>query len=196
MSIKSPFILNLFFAAFALIALSACNVSTDSGGKSAFTNLCDPLITECLTNQPLYPVDPSTGYQPANTETPPTGGWVEALKAARTPEYQASKGADRIGAAYAHARGYTGEGTTISMMMTQPIDSGHTDLANKRIKGYKSATNDERTNPDTTASAGTCSGETNCGDNILGTHIAAIIAGESGNGGVQGIAYNAKIKPI
>ena len=82
------------------------------------------------------------------------------------------------------------------MMMAQPIDSGHTDLANQRIKGYKSATNADRTNPDSTASAGTCAGATACGDDILGTHIAALIAGESRNGGVQGIAYNAKIKPI
>ena len=198
MSIKSPFILNFFFCAFALIALSACTAGGGGDAKQpAFTNLCDPLITECLTNQPLYPVDPSTGYQPANTETPPSDGWVEALKAVRTTEYKASTGADRIGAAYAYARGtqFTGEGTTISMMVLGKIDREHADLRNQRIDGYDADADDTTANAGTCAGAGAVSGG-GCGDDILGTHIAALIAGESGNGGVQGIAYNAKVKPI
>ena len=187
MTIKShKTILNLFFCTLALITLSACNAG--GGGGAGATFAIDS-----------GPVDPTIGYQAsAADEIPPDDGWRKALSDARTTEYKASGGADRIGAAYAYARGYTGEGTIISMMMTQPIDSGHTDLSatGKLIDGYKSATNADRTNPDTTASAGTCAGATNCGDDILGTHIAALIAGESDDEGVQGIAYNAKIKPI
>ena len=46
---------------------------------------------------------------PSNTEEPIAGRWAAALTAARTTEYGLlGANADRIGAAYAHARGYTG----------------------------------------------------------------------------------------
>ena len=149
--------------------------------------------------------DPATGYQPTNTERPPTGGWVKALAAIRAlMEYHKTRepdlnadpvefsAADQIGAAYAHARGYTGEGVIVSNVGRRAIDRDHADLSTtgKLIDGYGADGDDSTTN------AGTCSGATACGDDTLGTHITAIIAGESGNGGVQGIAYNAQIKPI
>ena len=185
-------ILNLFFAAFALIALSACTAGGGSDAKQ-------PNFVNCASNSSCDPgpVDPSTGYQPATSELPQADGWVEALKAERTPEYQASGGADRIGAAYAYARGtqFTGAGIFVANV-GQVVDSTHADLSatGKLIQGYDAngATDSDRT----ATNAGKCAGATACGDNILGTHIAALIAGESGNGGVQGIAYNAKIKPI
>ena len=156
-------------------------------------------------------VDSATGYEPLNTEEPPTGGWVAALATARTDEYDESGGnADRIGAAYAHARGYTGiiKGTsksvTVSIMGESKIDRTHNDLSAQLINGY--IANSE----DSTANAGTCVGtgthSNSCGTisnhafilekRKQSTSVAGIIAGKSGNGGIQGIAYNAKIKPI
>ena len=49
--------LKLLFCAFALIALSACAVKTDTAKQPAFTNLCDPLLTDCATGE-LLPCDP------------------------------------------------------------------------------------------------------------------------------------------
>ena len=99
--------------------------------------------------------------------------------------------ADQIGAAYAYARGYTGEGVIVSQLGA-PIDRDHTDLAGQLPTGYTA---------DTCAGAvgglavdgtpGTCKPALK-----LSTYTAGIIAGESGNGGIQGIAYGAKIKPV
>ena len=169
---------------------------------------CDPLTTthDCKTGELLRTApdgtDLITGYSPPSTETPPTGGWRKALADARTPEYQASGGADRIGAAYAHARGYTGaingntdNPVTVSMIGGL-IDRDHTDLLGQLVQGYQvDGVFNDRT-------AGTCGGaahETNgrCSSTATdSTYLPGIIAGKSGNGGIQGIAYNAKIKPI
>ena len=225
MPIKSHHILTFFLFAFALTALSACNVSTDSGGEPAFTNICDPdtqfcdstgaLIADCnnITHdcttglaRPTYvidiPTDPTIGnYLPSIYEAPPNGGWVAALDTARSDEYdEAGGGADRIGAAYAHARGYTGAGVIVSMI-TRPIDSTHADLPDsQRIKGYGFTLVSSTVTANTSETAGTCAGLA-CNGRIPSTHIAGIIAGKSGNGDnteptIQGIAYNAKIKPI
>ena len=77
MTIKShKTILNLFFCAFALITLSACNAGGGGGGAGA-TFAIDP-----------GPVDPTIGYQAsAADEIPPDDGWVKALSDARTTEY-------------------------------------------------------------------------------------------------------------
>ena len=221
MTIKSQkTILNLFFCAFALIALSACNVSTDSGGKSAFTNLCDPALKFCnLPSQPLragcdnithdcttgiarptYDIsdlepDSATGYLPYNTEEPPTGGWARALTAARSDEYNNDGGgANRIGAAYAYARGYNGAGIIISNM-GDDIDRDHPEFMGKLIDGYQAGTSNSGSN------AGTCQGSLRgCSLSTDSTSIAGIIAARqnpliSGKGR-QGIAYGAQIKPI
>ena len=196
MTIKShKTILNLFFCTLALITLSACNAGGGGGGAGA-TFAID-----------TGPVDPSTGYQPsASDEIPPDDGWRKALSDARTTEYKASTGADRIGAAYAHARGYTGEGITVSIIGWD-IDRTHADLSatGKLIKGYGfDSGRVPYTDSTEIENAGTCAGG-GCQTSRLffktPTHIAALIAGESGNGDnaeptIQGIAYNAQIKPL
>ena len=207
MSIKShKTILNIFFCALALIALSACTAGGGGGAKQ-------PNFVNCASNSSCDPgtADLTTGYLPSTSETPPTeDGWAPALTAERTPEYQASGGADRIGAAYAYARGYTGTGEIVSVV-GQLIERDHKDLANQRVTGYGEIYGDDS---DNSAYLGTCTGVTaslsggGCGtastnpstraERKQSTHLAGIIAGESGNGdtSIQGIAYNAKIKPI
>ena len=172
---------------------------------------CDANIYNCTTGWYNPGTrDTVTGYLPPNTEQPPAGGWVAALRTARGGDYHASGGADRIGAAYAHARGYSGiiKGTsnsvTVSIVGESKIDRNHKDLSAQWVDGYVANSENSR------EYAGTCRGigthYTNCGavpNNAFirekrrqNTHLAGIIAGRSGNGGIQGIAYNAKIKPI
>ena len=218
-------ILNLFLCAFALIALTACGGSSGGGGGGATTCApnCDPGVE-----------DPTIGYLPSTSEVPPSGGWVAALDTARSDEYKRSGGADRIGAAYAHARGarFTGAingdiaNPVIVSTVGKEIDRTHPDLIGKLIQGYGFHISGGNTVVYNNPNAGTCSGDLNVtigttDDDIHGcgtadddgaaefiiiarkqaTHIAAIIAGKSGNGDnteptIQGIAYGAKIKPI
>ena len=184
-------ILNLFFGALALIALSACGGGGGGGGGA----------TTCAPNCDPGPVDPATSYQPLRTEEAPSGGWVAALDAVRTAEYHATRtptsgadpveysAADRIGAAYAYARGYTGAGIIVSSV-GQEINGNHKDISGQWLQGYKISGSSSG------ATEGTCANAVECGADIQGTQIASIIAGKRGNGGIQGIAYNAKIKPI
>ena len=210
-------ILRFFLCTLALIALSACGGSSGGGGGGATTCApnCDPGVE-----------DPTIGYLPSTSEVPPSGGWVTALDTARSDEYKRSTGADRIGAAYAHARGYTGKmGTTenpvIVSTVGKEVDRDHPDLAGKLVRGYGFHISSGNIVVYSNPNAGTCSGdlEVTVGsddDDIHGcgtadivtatevlrigrkqaTHIAAIIAGKSDNSGVQGIAYGAQIKPI
>ena len=179
---------------------------------------CDANIYNCTTGWYNPGTrDVVTGYLPPNTEQPPAGGWNAALRTARGGDYHASGGADRIGAAYAHARGYSGiiKGTsnsvTVSIVGEGKVDRYHKDLSAQLVAGYVA------TNENSDPNAGTCTGIGSYLDAHLyykeacravssnafilekrkqSTHIAGIIAGRSGNGGIQGIAYNAKIKPI
>ena len=161
--------------------------------------------------------------------SPPSGGWVTALAAERTAEYGPAGGnADRIGLAYAHARGYTGinkdtANPVIVSTVGKEVDRTHPDLIGQLVQGYGfTADRDANTVVYNNPNAGTCSGTGNvivgndghiygCGtaDTVgaaeflriarkQATHIAAVIAGKSGNGDntIQGIAYGAKIKPI
>ena len=160
---------------------------------------CNTLIKICDENSDyagLYNtggVDSATGYEPPNTEIPPTGGWVAALAAARTTEYHASGGADRIGVAYAHARGHTGEGVIVSLMGFA-VDRTNKELSGQLIPGFEIY---ETSNNNISENKGTCGTSIVCGnDNLYPTFAAGIIAGKQGNDGIQGIAYNAKIKPI
>ena len=159
-------------------------------------------------------VDSSTNYQPSNTVEPPAGGWAAALDAARSDEYDETGGAaDRIGAAYAHARGHTGAvngdaaNPVIVSVMSTPIDRTHADLAGQlTMNGYKadgdvSGMNIATCTGSGVVSAGGCGTADDDSSSLRGvrkwgTRYAAIIAGKSGNDGVQGIAYGAKIKPI
>ena len=197
--------LNLLFYAFALTALTACGGGGSGGGGGSAGN--------------PHAVDPTTGYQPSDTVEPPTGGWAAALDAARSDEYDESGGAaDRIGAAYAYARGHTGAvngdaaNPVIVSVMSSPIDLTHADLAGQlTMNGYKadgdvSGMNIATCTGSGVVSAGGCGTADDSASSSLrrvrkwGTRYAAIIAGKSGNfadgGLIQGIAYNAKIKPI
>ena len=175
---------------------------------------CDELIKICDENSDdagLYVtggVDDATDYEPPNTEPPPDGGWVAALATAReTHQYNRNTSADQIGAAYAHARGYTGmnkdtgNSVIVSHVGLGRIAYDNGELEGQLVDGY--VANDDNSG----TGAGQCSlkgerdadaGSTICSD--IGTHIAGIIAGKKGGGGSplrnQGIAYNAKIKPI
>ena len=195
-------------------AKAGCDTATyfcDSTG--ALKSACAPATHDCTTG--LYNtggVDSATGYEPSNTKEPPTGGWVAALATARTTEYHATRAptsgadpvefsaADQIGAAYAHARGHTGEGITVSVV-GRPIDRDHDDITGqlKLEEGYDVA--GAMASDRTATNAGTCAGSACGATNKRGTHIAGIVAGKSGNsagatGLIQGIAYNAKIRPI
>ena len=191
-------ILNLFLCTLALIALTACGGS--SGGGTAASGPCNNITHDCENGggaRPTYEIsditsDPAIGdYLPSIYEPPPGGAWSTALRTARNTEYKADGGgADRIGAAYAHARGYTGAGIIISSM-GEPVGSDNDDLEvdGKLLTGYTAGSSAGG------SVSGTCA-VTTCGAFTEGTHVAGIIAGASGNGGIQGIAYDARIKPI
>ena len=182
------------------VAKADCNAATyfcETTG--ALISACVAAIHNCMTG--LFNtggVDSTTNYEPLNTEEPPTGGWVAALSDARNTEYQADGGgADRIGAAYAHARGYTGAGIIISSM-GEHVEFTNDDLggAGQLLTGYKAS------DGSTVFGGGKCSGD-GCGEFTTGTHVAGIMIGKSGNfvegvdgGEIQGIAYDASIKPI
>ena len=117
-------ILNFFFCAAVLTALTAC--SSGSGGgdnppaqKKACDETthncstgdplasCDPLLTNCdpvtpdvVAPEPCAPdcdpgeEDSATAYLPTKFETPPSGGWATALTAVRTAEYHATRAPD------------------------------------------------------------------------------------------------------
>ena len=193
-------ILNLFFCALMLVALMACSSGSNGGGGST--------AKTPDTSPPDNGLDSLTGYQPPSTETAPGGSWAQALATARNEEYKRSAtGADRIGAAYAHARGYSGaiagsghpldssdDLPIIISHMGRVINRGSSDLNSQLILGYL-AVNETTSNID-----GTCSMYIVCGLDVdaqqVDTHLAGIMVGTSGNGGIQGIAYRAKIKPI
>ena len=123
-----------------------------------------------------------------------TGG---AATARRTIEYQQIASYDKIGAAYAHARGYSGAGIIVSAMGRE-VNRQHVELFRQLMIGYTADTADS-----TSTNAGTCNSDTtvadatDCTASRQNTHLASTIAGERlSNSGLQGIAYSAKIKPI
>ena len=138
---------------------------------------------------------------------PPAGENVSQLGAQKTGNYSGNWGLEAIGAAYAHMRGASGSGVTISVMGGK-IDSDHTELykggtkGNALVAGYGYVTtndNDDMTidsHPSTDASVGRCVGTAGCGDDDESTSVAGIITGRAGGGEIRGIAYNSQIKPI
>ena len=105
-------------------------------------------------------------------------------------EYRENSGAEAIGAGIAYERDYTGAGVTVSVI-GGAINRGEPDLAGALVQGYAASTGDSSEN------AGTCEGsdcDTQSSDHS--TYIAAIIAARQDGRGIQGIAYNANIKPI
>ena len=161
----------------------------------------------------ITPVDVSrAAYTPLSTEPIPTGfttweGDDDAIDtdgaagAHRDAEYKAGGGADQIYAAYAYARGYTGDGIVVSSM-DSAIASYHLDLADRVLDrgtstaflGYDA---DNKLEGDNEGTCGAFDFTTACTDaDNHGTHLVGIIAGAQGNGGIRGIAYGARIKPI
>ena len=118
-------------------------------------------------------------------------------------QYQDSGSADQINAAYAYARNYTGDGIIVSTMGGE-IHRGNSDIFNNllyrtaplRVVGYTAdeAADDEA---DTLGSQnpGTCSATPDCNE-IQATHLAGIIVATRNSFGTQGIAYDARIKPV
>ena len=204
-------ILSFFFCAFALIALSACGGGSSGGGGGGAAK-ADPCIADptlCYVDRASYTASDDSDVAAADVRTlyalPATATIADAVTAIKAiPEYQASGSADQIGAAYAHARGYTGAGIIVSAMgrkfdrTTNELDNG------KLIQGYRAYS---RLSVGT--GLATCTSSVSCQGIDQDTHLAAIIAGESDNanpdiatvadadlGSMQGIAYSAKIKPV
>ena len=207
MTIKShKIILRFFFGAFALIALSACGGSGGGGGTQLGGDQSpgdvDPYVTRATYDAPDKDVALATDVLAevrARYTAVPAGATVTVAQAVTTiqadAEYQAMGGADQIHAAYAYARGHTGEGVIISIVQRNNlIDLSNDDLSSRSrfLFGYKA---DGGT---TSLINGRCQGS-GCVDGGHGTHIAGIIVGRSGNvaaAATQGIAYDAKFKPI
>ena len=215
MAIKSyQHILKLCASALMLVALTACGGGGGGGGAASGPS---------AKVVPDTGKDSTTGYTPPSDETAPEGGWKAALAAARNAEYGRSQsGANRIGASYAHVRGFTGaivgsmpgesdvggdHASVIISHMGRAVGLDNEDLNQRIIPGY-SATEDA-----TGIQKGICSADIatlTCGlDDQIDSHLAGIMIGEKGNctprcgvagatvnAGIQGIAYNARLKPI
>ena len=173
---------------------------------------CNPATHDCNTGLPRppaagapagFPIVNTTGdddvsryvtvptYTPS--DAPPRGfaSWELALANVRTAEYLNNENADRIGAAYAHARGYTGAGSIVSII-GGPIDREYSEYVGQLVTGYSLVGDDS-----TSENAGTCtvaSSGSRC--HTSSSDAAAVIAALQDGTGTQGIAYGAKIKPI
>ena len=93
-----------------------------------------------------------------------------------TDEYN-STALDQIGASYAYARGWTGDGVIVGMI-DSGIDTDHEDLDSDRFStiNYRFAGTED--------------------DNGHGTHVAGIIAGAKNDIGTHGVAYDADLISI
>ena len=186
----------------------------------ALRSACAPATHNCNTGVPLTVTSGSGGGAPAKfpivnttgdndlsryvtvptytpSDAPPSGftSWEGAGGAAtmqRTAEYLNNGNADRIGAAYAHARGYTGAGSIVSII-GGPIDREYFEYVGQLVTGYTLHGDDS-----TSIDAGTCvkapSAAFTCSTSP--SDDAAIIVARQDRTGTQGIAYGAKIKPI
>ena len=130
------------------------------------------------------------------TETPANATVAQAVTAIKANEkYQFSGSANRIGAAYAYARGHTGEGIIVSNM-GERIDSTRDELTSAWVPGYR-ATDKTAYHSTTAPLVGICVDAGGCGEFTQSTHLASIIVGGNNGGAMtQGTAYNAEIKVI
>ena len=247
------YILSFFFYLAVLGALTACGGGGGGGGNSTPTTedqkpekepSCNDFTHDCsATGKPerhRYNVDnaedSTTGYAPSEYEMPPGATaedkvdyWTPALELIRgtstepNTEYHAGGGAEKIGAAYAYARGATGEGIIISQMggaifkpttfLERADGGGYNEVPSPNtavamelnelnlITGFRArinAGNPSRIIPE--GERGFCiTGAINCrGAGVISTHAAGIMVATKGDGtaGIQGIAYGAKLKPI
>ena len=181
-------ILSFFLYALILTALTACSGDSD---KTPAPNA-------------------STGYQPPDPiPAHPVAGskfasWGDAIKYYQTDEYKKSGGADQIGTAYAHARGYTGKKVnsfyTVAVV-GGPVASFNRDIMGRLLPGYDAETDIGHSRGKDAVpvnEAGKCTEDDrdSCGGHVQSTHVAGIIAAKKNDEGIQGIAYSANIRPI
>jgi len=101
-----------------------------------------------------------------------------------TAEYTANYGLASLNASTAYARGYTGEGVTVSVL-DSPFDTDHADLVGNLVTGYDAIDGD---------SAVHCP-QNGC-VSAHGTHVAGIIGAAKNDTGMHGVAPDVSIKPV
>ena len=217
---SNNFILNLFFYALMLTALTACGGGSGGGGggggaaKTPLPPDIDPIddVDPANPNADVVFVTPPASdstpdafddsryiiraaYTPSDGVSPPEGfaSWDLAVADIQAgSDYQRSRHADEIRAAYAHARGYSGAGITVSNM-GRPTSRGHADLNTQVLTGYTADSGQKG------SEGGDCSATDVVCDasNLDSNHLAAIIVGRQHDDfGIQGIAYDAGVKSI
>ena len=156
-------------------------------------------LVKCHVTRATYtPTDPVPAH-PAPGST--FADWDAAIEHYETPAYSRSAG-DQIGAAYAHARGYTGEGVVVSSMDSK-VGITNGEILNNILRpavgtdngiGYIADTRDSDDD------AGTCNVAPTCAlSDIRGSHLAGIIISDEApsiTDKTQGVAYDAILKPI
>ena len=184
------------------IAKAGCAaLGTHDCETGALLTVCDPLTTDCDAN-PVASYTPPDPIPNDPDTSMPYASWDLAIADYKGTQYNlGGGGADRIGAAYAYARGYTGEGVVVSTM------GGTVSIFNRDITVNVLASADGTTfqgyTADTMTSgsdAGICRAidGNDCTD-VQSTHFASVIAGVrtvNDDFGGQGIAYDAQIKPV
>lgn len=109
---------------------------------------------------------------------------IEALALSPTAtELQYSGGALQIKANYAWSKGITGQGVVVGVLDTG-VWGGHAEFGSRILAGYDFVNN-------AALSAGA-----NSDDNLHGTHVAGIIAADTGAGYMAGVAPDAYILPV
>ena len=115
-----------------------------------------------------------------------SGGDNENLDTAvwETAEYNANYGLGAINASTAYARGYTGDGVTVSVL-DSPFDTDHADLQANLTTAYDALDGD---------SIVSC--PTNGCVSSHGTHVAGTIGAVKNDTGMHGVAPEVTIKPV
>ena len=115
-----------------------------------------------------------------------SGGGNENLDTAvwETTEYNANYGLGSINASTAYARGYTGDGVTVSVL-DSPFDTDHADLQPNLTTAYDALDGDSDV-----------SCPTNGCISSHGTHVAGTIGAVKDNTGMHGVAPEVTIKPV
>ena len=115
-----------------------------------------------------------------------SGGGNENLDTAvwETTEYNANYGLGAINASTAYARGFTGDGVTVSVL-DSPFDTNHADLQANLTTAY-----------DAFDGGSTVSCPTNGCISSHGTHVAGTIGAVKNDTGMHGVAPDVTIKPV
>lgn len=115
-----------------------------------------------------------------------SGGSNENLDTAvwETTEYNANYGLGSINASTAYARGYTGDGVTVSVL-DSPFDTDHADLQANLTTAYDAFDGDS----DVSCPVNGCISS-------HGTHVAGTIGAVKDDTGMHGVAPDVTIKPV